>query len=105
MFIMLLSMMVILEILLFLLLKRYTLLGVLLLCLIVAAILVPSGDGATGKSLLFKLVAPFIANKYVRLRSTDILMLLTLNSIILAFLVTIIIKQPGSTGHNNEQKS
>ena len=105
MFIMLLSIMMIMEILLFMLLKRYTLLGVLMLCLLVGGILVPSGDGASGKSFLFKLIAPFLANKYVRLRSTDILMLLTLNSIILAFLVTILVKQPDSTDHQNEKKS
>jgi len=107
-FIMLLCMMVLVEIFLILLLRYYTAIGVILLSVLMALVLVPSGSGLGMKSCLMRVVGPFLANKYARLLSTDILMLFLLNSLLLSFALTVMLKRPQEDdkwgGPTDEQK-
>ena len=50
-------------------------------------------EGPSAKGYLFKILTPFMANKYTRLYPIDIIMLLLLNSLVLCLMLTLMLKE------------
>jgi len=93
-FIMLLCITVLAETCLILLLRRYTAFGIVMLSLLMLLMFMPATKGSGAKNYLVSILGPFLANRYTRLATGDIIMLLLLNSLLLCLMITIMIKEP-----------
>jgi len=93
-FVMLLCMLVLAETFIIMLLHRYTAVGVVLLSLLMMLIFYPGpSEGPSAKGYLFRILTPFMANKYTRLYPIDVIMLLLLNSLVLCLMLTLMLKE------------
>ena len=101
-FIMVLCVTVLVETLLILLLRRYTGFGIVMLSLLMLLIFMPAPKGSGARSFLIRILGPFLANRYTRLTTIDIIMLLLLNSLILCLMITIMIKEPQFEKESND---
>jgi len=88
-FMILLCIMVLLENLMVIFLKRYTLLGAIFLAVSATAVMVTP----EAKTAVVKALSPFLANKYMRLKSVDIVMLFLLNTVLVSIMVVIMLNE------------
>jgi hypothetical protein len=88
-FVGLLCLMALVENLLIVFMRKYTLLGVVFVAVCATAILVSPEI----KNPIMKALSPFLANKYMRLKTVDIIMLFLLNSVLVSIMVMIMISE------------
>jgi len=88
-FVGLLCLMALVENLLIVFMRKYTLLGVVFVVVCATAILVSPEI----KNPVMKALSPFLANKYMRLKTVDIIMLFLLNSVLVSIMVIIMISE------------
>lgn len=88
-FVILLCLMALTENLLIVFMRKFTVLGVIFVAVCAAAILVSPEI----KNPVMKALSPFLANKYMRLKTVDIIMLFLLNAVLVSIMLTIMVSE------------